>query len=315
MIFFSSHGTIHQLTYVETPQQNAIVEHKHQHLLNFARALRFQYQVPLSFWSDCILTAVHLINRIPTQILSNKSPHKKLFSTSPSYSHFKIFGCFAYISTLSRHRTKFDSRATSCIFVGYPFGTKGYKFFNLHTNSITISRDAVFHEYIFSFTINLPRSSLDGCFISSFSPSSNFFSSVPISHFTCDFSISLPSHTSHSPHFSAHFSHFHPTSPSDSLSVPQSSLPPASHSPVLPTLSNLPFIDNSQELKPSLGTCSNIIVSWLLLYLLCLPPLHNIQVFLILYLLLFPMINCLLLTSIFVFPFLPKLNLSFIMRL
>jgi len=60
--FYDSKGIIHQKSCVETPQQNGIVERKHQHILNVVRAFLFQSKLPKLFWSYVVLHAVFLIN-------------------------------------------------------------------------------------------------------------------------------------------------------------------------------------------------------------------------------------------------------------
>lgn len=59
------HSIVHQFSYAYTPQHNFVVERKHQHLINVARALMFQSNIHISYWSDCVYAVVFLINRTP----------------------------------------------------------------------------------------------------------------------------------------------------------------------------------------------------------------------------------------------------------
>lgn len=48
--FFKTKGIFSYHSYIDRPQQNSVVEMKHQHLLNVAKALLFQSNVPISYW-------------------------------------------------------------------------------------------------------------------------------------------------------------------------------------------------------------------------------------------------------------------------
>lgn len=106
-----------------------------------ARALLFQSQVPLAYWSDCVLTAVFIINKMPSPLFGFKSPYELMLGTKPDYSLLKTFGSLCYVSTNLKDRNKFFPRAKPCIFLGYPLGYKGFKVLDLESHSVSVSRN------------------------------------------------------------------------------------------------------------------------------------------------------------------------------
>ena len=133
--YFSASGILFQTSCVGTPQQNGRVERKHKHLLNVARALRFQANLPIYFWGESVLAAAHLINRTPSTILDNLTPFEKLFGYAPSYDAIRVFGSLCFAHNQKSKGDKFESRSRKCIFVGYPFGKKGWRLYDLDKNT------------------------------------------------------------------------------------------------------------------------------------------------------------------------------------
>lgn len=114
--FFREQGIIHETSCVYTPQQNGRVERKHRHILNIARAHRFQASLAIEYWGECILAAGYLINRTPSALLQNKTPFEILYGHAPGYKHIRVLGCLAYAHNTNHKGDKFQSRSRRCVF-------------------------------------------------------------------------------------------------------------------------------------------------------------------------------------------------------
>jgi transposase InsO family protein len=88
--FLNKKGNIHRTTNVYTPQQNGVSERKN-HLLEIARSLLIQNNVPKFFWSEGVITATYLINKLPSVILDFKSPLEILFQRKINLNHLRVF--------------------------------------------------------------------------------------------------------------------------------------------------------------------------------------------------------------------------------
>lgn len=77
-----------------------------------------------------------------------------LLGKFPDYNNHKVFGCLAYVHDITVKKENFSERCKPCVFLGYPMGKKGYKFFDLKEEKIYISRNATFVEDVFPFKRN-----------------------------------------------------------------------------------------------------------------------------------------------------------------
>ncbi|KAM2397176.1 hypothetical protein ACFXTH_034006 [Malus domestica] len=149
--FLQLHGISHQLSCPHTPEQNGCVERKHRHLVETARTLLVASHVPKKYWVEAISTALYLINRLPISGLLC-SPWELLFHTSQDYTRLKIFGCSCYPWLKPYVSSKLEGKSKECVFLDYSLQHKGYRYLDLLTDRVYISRHVLFNEKSFPFS-------------------------------------------------------------------------------------------------------------------------------------------------------------------
>ena len=67
--FFRKVGISHHVSCPHAHQQNGAAERKHRHIVEVGLALLSHASVPLKFWGEAFISAVHLINRTPSKVI------------------------------------------------------------------------------------------------------------------------------------------------------------------------------------------------------------------------------------------------------
>jgi hypothetical protein len=143
--YFQNTGITHRLSCPHTHQQNGAIERKHCHLVETALALLAQ--------------ACYLINRMPSRVIHNETPVTKLFNIPVRYEALRGFGCACWPNLRPYNNRKLSFRSIRCVFLGYSPDHLGFKCLDRSTGRIYISRDVVFDETIYPFSIDHSQNS------------------------------------------------------------------------------------------------------------------------------------------------------------
>ena len=118
--FCKSKGIVQEFSAARTPQQNGVVERKNRTLVEAARTLLQDAQLPTSFWEEAVNTACYTQNRYLINKAHGKSPYSIMSNRKPTVKHLHVFGSKCYIlKDNSEYVGKFDSKVFEAIFLGY----------------------------------------------------------------------------------------------------------------------------------------------------------------------------------------------------
>ncbi|KAE8659142.1 Detected protein of confused Function [Hibiscus syriacus] len=148
--WFFTNGVQHRISCPSTSEQNGKAERKHRHIVEMGLVMLAQAALPIKFWSHAFTMAVYIINRLPSEIISGKTPFEVLYQKTRDYSGMKEFGCdcFPFLRPFNQH--KLDFRSRQCVFLGPNISHHGYKCLD-SDGRVFVSRRVRFDEQVFKF--------------------------------------------------------------------------------------------------------------------------------------------------------------------
>jgi hypothetical protein len=118
------------------------------HIAEITRAMLNEKNLSNYFWVEAVAIAIYIMNQTPTTIVHGMTPEEKFTGKKPDVSHLRVFGCTTYVHVLNEKRSKLDTKAMKCIFIGYSLEQKRYRCFNPFTRKLQVNRDVVFNVMV-----------------------------------------------------------------------------------------------------------------------------------------------------------------------
>ena len=144
--FLQENGIVAQYTMPGSPDQNGVAERRNRTLMDMVRSMRSNTKLPQYLWTETLKTAVYILNRVPTKVVS-KTPFESFKGWKPSLRHIRVWGCPSKVRIYNPQEKKLDPRTINGYFIGYAERFKGYGFYcPSHSTRIVESRNAKFLE-------------------------------------------------------------------------------------------------------------------------------------------------------------------------
>ena len=102
--FLKSEGISHQLSVEYTPQQNGVAKCKNRTLIEMARYIMLQGNLPQSLWAEAN-AAMYIRNRCPTKTLNGKTVYEVWSKRKLYVGFFRIIGSKAIVLKLKKEES------------------------------------------------------------------------------------------------------------------------------------------------------------------------------------------------------------------
>nr|GFC52143.1 retrovirus-related Pol polyprotein from transposon TNT 1-94 [Tanacetum cinerariifolium] len=144
--YFDSVGITHQMSSVQTPQQNGVVERRNRMLVEAARTMLIFSRVLLFLWAEAIATACFTQNRSIIHRHFNKTPYELINGRRPDISFLHVFGASCYPKNDREDIGKLGAKGDIGFFIGYSFDFCAYRVYNRRTKKIMETMNVSFDE-------------------------------------------------------------------------------------------------------------------------------------------------------------------------